>query len=76
MGAVSVALTPTASIEPPNDGLLTAQEVMQPDKAAALRQAMLNTLSRYPDPRDWAAFFLIGLPLPTPQQDSPVSPIS
>ncbi len=31
-----------------------------PDKASALRQAMLNTMKTYPDPRDWAGFFLIG----------------
>jgi CHAT domain-containing protein len=31
-----------------------------PDKAAALRQAMLNTLQQYPAPKDWAAFVLIG----------------
>lgn len=30
------------------------------DKAKALRQAMLITLQRYPVPRDWAAFTLIG----------------
>ncbi len=30
------------------------------DKASALRQAMLTTLQRYPSPRDWAAFTLIG----------------
>ncbi|HIK19320.1 MAG TPA: CHAT domain-containing protein [Leptolyngbyaceae cyanobacterium M33_DOE_097] len=29
-------------------------------KAQALRQAMLTTLKRYPKPRDWAAFTLIG----------------
>lgn len=33
----------------------------EPDKAIALRQAMLRTLADHPDPRDWAAFFLIGL---------------
>lgn len=33
----------------------------QPDKAVALRQAMLKTLEEHPNPRDWAAFFLIGL---------------
>lgn len=33
----------------------------EPDKAVALRQAMLSTLADHPDPRDWAAFFLIGL---------------
>lgn len=35
--------------------LLTA-----PDKASALRQAMLKTLKQYPQPRSWAAFVLIG----------------
>ncbi|MEI2579837.1 CHAT domain-containing protein [Scytonema sp. PRP1] len=32
-----------------------------PDKAAALRYAMLETMKKYPNPRDWAAFTLIGL---------------
>jgi CHAT domain-containing protein len=32
----------------------------QPNKAQALRQAMLSTLKQYPNPRDWAAFTLIG----------------
>ena len=31
-----------------------------PDKAAALRGAMLTTMKQHPDPRDWAAFTLIG----------------
>jgi CHAT domain-containing protein/uncharacterized protein HemY len=31
-----------------------------PDKAQALRQAMLTTLKTHPEPRDWAAFTLIG----------------
>jgi len=31
-----------------------------PDKAQALRQAMLNTMKDHPEPRDWAAFTLIG----------------
>ena len=30
------------------------------NKAQALRQAMLETLKNYPDPKDWAAFTLIG----------------
>ena len=30
------------------------------DKAQALRQAMLITKETHPDPRDWAAFTLIG----------------
>lgn len=32
----------------------------QPDKASALRQAMLTTMEQYPHPRDWAAFTLMG----------------
>ena len=32
----------------------------QLDQAQALRQAMLSTMQRHPDPRDWAAFTLIG----------------
>ncbi|MCY7392597.1 MAG: CHAT domain-containing protein, partial [Leptolyngbyaceae cyanobacterium CAN_BIN12] len=31
-----------------------------PDKAQALRQAMLTTRQNYPDPLNWAAFTLIG----------------
>ncbi|PZO36395.1 MAG: Fis family transcriptional regulator [Pseudanabaena frigida] len=31
-----------------------------PNKAQALRQAMLETKSKYPDPLNWAAFTLIG----------------
>ena len=31
-----------------------------PDKAQALRQAMLTTIKTHPEPRDWAAFTLIG----------------
>jgi CHAT domain-containing protein len=31
-----------------------------PNKAQAMRQAMLSTMQQYPDPRDWAAFTLVG----------------
>ncbi len=31
-----------------------------PDRAIALRQAMLTTLKKFPSPRDWAAFTLVG----------------
>ena len=31
-----------------------------PDKAHALRQAMLATMKKYPNPSDWAAFIFIG----------------
>ncbi|NJM22500.1 MAG: CHAT domain-containing protein [Richelia sp. RM2_1_2] len=30
------------------------------EKAGALRQAMLETMKKYPNPRDWAGFTLIG----------------
>ncbi|WP_226594906.1 CHAT domain-containing protein, partial [Microseira wollei] len=30
------------------------------DKAQSLRQAMLTTMQQHPNPRDWAAFTLIG----------------
>jgi CHAT domain-containing protein len=30
------------------------------DKAQALRKAMLTTMEKHPDLRDWAAFTLIG----------------
>ncbi|NJM49113.1 MAG: CHAT domain-containing protein, partial [Alkalinema sp. RU_4_3] len=32
----------------------------QPDKAIALRSAMLTTMKKHPQPRDWGAFTLIG----------------
>ncbi len=31
-----------------------------PDKASALRNAMLTTMQKYPDPINWAAFTLVG----------------
>jgi CHAT domain-containing protein len=31
-----------------------------PDKAQALRSAMLTTMKQHPNPVDWAAFTLIG----------------
>ncbi len=34
----------------------------QPDRAVALRQAMLDTMAQYPSPYDWAAFSLMGQP--------------
>lgn len=32
----------------------------EPDKAQALRQAMLTTMEEYPNPADWGAFVLMG----------------
>jgi CHAT domain-containing protein len=34
--------------------------LQNPDKAIALRQAMLKTRQRYPNPQDWAAFIFVG----------------
>ncbi len=36
------------------------QNIDKPDKATALRNAMLTTKQQYPNPRQWAAFTLIG----------------
>ncbi len=36
------------------------QRQTNPNKAQAMRQAMLNTMQQYPNPRDWAAFTLVG----------------
>jgi CHAT domain-containing protein len=32
----------------------------QSDKSKALRSAMLATMKKYPEPKNWAAFTLIG----------------
>lgn len=34
----------------------------QPNKAKALRQAMLETMKQNPDPKDWSSFVLVGAP--------------
>ncbi|AUT00316.1 Fis family transcriptional regulator [Nostoc sp. CENA543] len=36
------------------------KNIQQQDKATALRQAMLTTMQKYPQPINWAAFTLIG----------------
>ncbi|OLP16467.1 hypothetical protein BST81_21045 [Leptolyngbya sp. 'hensonii'] len=36
--------------------------LQNPDRAQAMRQAMLKTLKQYPDPKAWAAFTLMGNP--------------
>ena len=62
-GAPSAIVSLWAVPDAPTASLMTefyAQLQKQDDKAQALRQAMLVTLERYPDPRDWAAFLLIG----------------
>jgi CHAT domain-containing protein len=52
------------SIEDPSTTVLMTQFyqnlLQNPDKAQALRQAMLSTAKQYPLPKNWAAFSLIG----------------
>ncbi len=62
-GAPSVIVSLWQVPDAPTATLMTAfyQALQQqPDKAQALRQAMLTTLKQHPDPKDWAAFTLIG----------------
>lgn len=62
-GAPSLVVSLWAVPDAPTAELMTAfYQYLQhtPDKAQALRQAMLNTLEQYPNPRDWAAFTLMG----------------
>jgi len=41
-------------------GAMTFTSRVEAAKSQALRQAMLTTMQIYPDPKDWAAFTLIG----------------
>jgi CHAT domain-containing protein len=62
-GAPSVIVSLWAVPDEPTAQLMTAfyQTLQQsPNKAQALRQAMISMIDRYPSPRDWAAFTLIG----------------
>jgi len=62
-GVPSVIVSLWTVPDAPTAALMTAfYENLQQDsdKAQALRQAMLTTLQHHPDPRDWAAFTLIG----------------
>lgn len=62
-GVPSIVVSLWAVPDAPTASLMTEfyQNLQQgQDKAQALRQAMLTTLQQYPDPRDWAAFTLIG----------------
>jgi CHAT domain-containing protein len=62
-GAPSVIVSLWAVPDEPTAQLMTAfyQNLQQsPNKAQALRQAMISMIDRYPSPRDWAAFTLIG----------------
>jgi CHAT domain-containing protein len=62
-GVPSVVVSLWSVPDAPTALLMTTfyQQLQQhPDKAQALRQAMLTTLKQHPDPVDWAAFTLIG----------------
>jgi CHAT domain-containing protein len=66
-GAASVVVSLWAVPDAPTAELMTqfyqnlqSQPEAQRDKAQALRQAMLTTLKTHPDPRNWAAFTLMG----------------
>lgn len=62
-GVSSLVVSLWAVPDAPTAVLMTEfyrQLQQQPDRAKALRQAMLTTLGQYPNPRDWAAFTLIG----------------
>lgn len=64
-GAASVVVSLWAVPDAPTATLMrefykTLQQ--NPDKANALRQAMLMTMQSHPNPRDWAAFTLVGQP--------------
>jgi CHAT domain-containing protein len=62
-GAPSVIVSLWSVPDAPTAGLMTEfyrQMQQGQDKAQALRQAMLATMQNSPDPKDWAAFTLIG----------------
>ncbi|MBD1889690.1 CHAT domain-containing tetratricopeptide repeat protein [Coleofasciculus sp. FACHB-SPT9] len=62
-GAPSIMVSLWSVPDAPTASLMTEfyrQMQQKPDKAQALRQAMLITMKQYLDPKDWAAFTLIG----------------
>lgn len=62
-GVPSVVVSLWAVPDAPTAELMTEfyrQMQNRPDKAIALREAMLYTMAQYPHPRDWAGFTLIG----------------
>ena len=62
-GVPSVIVSLWSVPDAPTASLMTQfyQNLQQnPDKAQALRQAMLTTMATHPNPKDWAAFTLIG----------------
>ena len=62
-GVPSVVVSLWAVPDAPTADLMTEfyrQLQQNPDKTRALREAMLKAIEQYPNPRDWAAFVLIG----------------
>ena len=62
-GTPSVLVSLWSVPDSPTASLMTEfyRQIQQKlDKAQGLRQAMLKTLKEYPNPKDWAAFTLIG----------------
>ncbi|MBW4491482.1 MAG: CHAT domain-containing protein [Trichocoleus desertorum ATA4-8-CV12] len=62
-GVPSVIVSLWAVPDAPTAELMTAfykNLQKQPNKAQALQQAMLTTMATHPEPKDWAAFTLIG----------------
>jgi CHAT domain-containing protein len=62
-GTPSVVVSLWAVPDAPTATLMTQfyqNYLTTPNKAQALRQAMLTTLKQYPDPVNWAAFTLVG----------------
>lgn len=62
-GVASVLVSLWAVPDAPTASLMTEfyrSWQQQPDKAAALRQAMLVTMKQHPHPKNWAAFTIIG----------------
>jgi CHAT domain-containing protein/tetratricopeptide (TPR) repeat protein len=62
-GVKSVVVSLWSVPDAPTAFLMTEfyrQMQQQPDKARSLRKAMLTTMKQHPNPKDWAAFTLIG----------------
>jgi CHAT domain-containing protein len=62
-GVSSIIVSLWSVPDAPTASLMTEfyrQIPQNPDKATALRRAMLMTMKQYPNPKDWAAFTLIG----------------
>ena len=62
-GVPSIIVSLWSVPDAPTSSLMTEfyRQIQQnPDKATALRNAMLSTMKQHPKPKDWAAFTLIG----------------